>query len=134
MKKIIISAMMVFAALAFIAADVNAQPYGKAYGVAKRQSFYYYPGVNVYFNMGTRQYIYPRNGAWISAPVLPAGFVITNVTPYTVYNYGPNVWAYNSQHIRYYKPYCSYGAGRRVIYKPAPVFNPRPHVSIGIRF
>ena len=76
MKKILISAMLVLAALTFVAADVNAQPYGKAYGVRARQSFYYYPGVNVYFNIGTRQYIYPRNNTWISAPVLPAGFAV----------------------------------------------------------
>ncbi len=69
-----------------------------SYNQARRQGYYYYPNVNVYFSPFTHLYIYQFNGGWVSGEVLPHGITINE--PYTqVYcNVGENIWLYNRAH------------------------------------
>lgn len=45
--------------------------HAKAYGVKKKQEFYYYPGVEIYFNPVTRVYIVWKSGSWITLRTSP---------------------------------------------------------------
>ncbi len=123
MKKILLSAVIALAAL-FTVTGADAQAFrGSAYNAHNRQSFYYYPRANVYYNVASRQYIYPRNGVWVSVNFLPVNFQIRNTPRFMVYHYGTDVWRDNHTHcvtysryrqpvIVYHDPYPYYNKGR----------------------
>ncbi len=100
-----------------ITSEINAQaPWAPAWGKRRKQqqSFYYYPRANVYYNPAARQYMYPRNGVWVSVSTPNFGFSFSNMPHEVVYYDGPEVWLQNSAHIaryhgvwhedRYYEP------------------------------
>ena len=117
MKKIFILTCLL-TTISFITSEVSAQPYGRAYGVRKRQSFYYYPNQNVYYNMESRRYVYPQNGIWISVASLPFQLTVTNMPRYEVNYYGEDVWVDNYRHRSAYPVYI---APQPVVVAPRPV-------------
>ncbi len=103
MKKILLTTIIAITAV-FSVADVNAQSFKVSeYGNKQRQSFYYYPVANVYYNVASRKYIYPRNGVWISVAALPFNFRISNTPRYSVYYYGSEIWKDNRTHVANYR-------------------------------
>ena len=75
---------------------------GYQYG-PRRIGYYFYPGVNVYFNPFNHLYIYPFRGTWVTAAVLPRGFVINEPYRQVYCGVGENIWAYNNVHINTYR-------------------------------
>lgn len=69
----------------------------------RRISYYFYPRVNVYFNPINHLYIYPFRGTWVTAAVLPKGFVINEPYREVYCGVGENIWAYNNEHIITYR-------------------------------
>ncbi|MGI8950313.1 MAG: hypothetical protein ACR2FN_01890 [Chitinophagaceae bacterium] len=118
MKKILLSTIIAIAAT-FTVAEVNAQAFRlNIYGASTRQMFYYYPAANVYYSAASRRFIYPRNGVWISASVLPYNMHISNTRRFTVYHYGSDVWTENSIHAAFFKPAIMYKKPVTVYYQP----------------
>lgn len=106
MKKVLLSAIIATAAI-IMSANANAQSFhANVKCVNTRQAFYYYPKANVYYNVSSRQYFYPRNGGWVSVNFLPINFRITNEPRFTVYHYGPEVWRDNHIHYVTYRRYA----------------------------
>ena len=70
---------------------------------SKRVGYYFYPGLNVYFNPNNHLYIYPSRGVWVTAPVLPRAFVINEPIRQVYCGVGENIWAYNRAHINTYR-------------------------------
>lgn len=120
MKKIS-TLLAILVSISFISTELNAQPYGKAWGARKKQLFYYYPDQNLYYDVAARQYIYPHNNVWVSASVLPFNFEVRTARRFDVYHYGRDVWNDNRFHTVTYR--------RPVMYKPVPrVINRKPVV------
>lgn len=69
---------------------------------AQQRKFYYYPSANVYYDPGTKLYIYPAGGNWTRVKVLPAGFKVSGAPRYTVYSERPEVWVHNGDHQKKY--------------------------------
>ncbi len=132
MKKIL-PALILLLAATIVVPDATAQPYSRAYNVRHKQTFYYYPRANVYYDAYTREYIYPRRNGWVRVRVLPRELVVVNSPRFAVYNYGNDVWRYNYQHVRLYRAYAP-PPPRVVVYQPAPYCAPGVHVSINARF
>ncbi len=83
----------------------------------RRIGYYFYPGVNVYFNPFNHLYIYPFRGTWVTAAVLPRGFVINEPYRQVYCGVGENIWAYNSIHINTYRRGAVFERG----YRGAPI-------------
>ena len=102
-KNRILVLLVVMAGL--ISSEINAQPpWAPAWGKRRKeqQEYYYYPRANVYYNPGTRQYSYPRNGVWVSVSTPNFGFSISNMPHQVIYSDGPEVWLQNPVHINRY--------------------------------
>ena len=69
----------------------------------RRLGYYFYPGVNVYFNPVNHLYIYPSRGVWVTGNVLPRGFIINEPFRQVYCEVGENIWAYNRVHINTYR-------------------------------
>jgi len=93
MKKILVVLAVLFA---FGVKQASAQV---------RVTYYYYPSANVYYNIGTHDYLYydPGTTTWVTVKTLPSGVTITKVPRYTVYHNGPEVWRDNAVHKTKYK-------------------------------
>jgi hypothetical protein len=108
MKKVLLYSIIAIAAI-YNAANANAQRFSAAVSfgarVPERQSFYYYPSANAYFNIETRQYVYQREGAWITANYLPADVCVDNAQRFMVYHNGYDVWRENHEHMIAYARY-----------------------------
>ena len=91
---------------------VQTQPGYESYNRV-RQSFYYYPSANVYFDGSCNRYIYNRGGSWITASVLPSDIFIGNEKRYQVYYNGPEVWRDNQAHRNTYYRQPEVGYDRR---------------------
>ena len=93
MKKILVVLAVLFA---FGIKQASAQA---------RVTYYYYPSANVYYNVGTHQYVYydPGVTTWTTVKTLPSGVTITRTPRYTVYYNGPDVWKDNAMHKTKYK-------------------------------
>jgi hypothetical protein len=69
------------------------------------QSFYYYPGANVYYDINCNRYIYNNGYGWLTVNVLPPSIYLGNAPRYMVYHRGPQVWLDNPIHVRnFYRP------------------------------
>ena len=104
-----------FAASFFISAHASAQygrPYNEPYyqqqnqcGNEGRQSFYYYPQSNVYYNCVTNQYIYFDCNSWVVSDCLPHHIRLDR-EPYFVVNHnGSDVWNDNRFHVEKFRNY-----------------------------
>lgn len=69
----------------------------------RRLGYYFYPGVNVYFNPVNHLYIYPSRGVWVTATVLPRGIVINEPFRQVYCEVGESIWSYNRVHINTYR-------------------------------
>ena len=69
----------------------------------RRMGYYFYPGINVYFNPINHLYIYPSRGVWVTAPILPRGLVINEPFRQVYCGVGENIWAYNRVHVNTYR-------------------------------
>jgi len=70
-----------------------------------RQTYYYYPGQNVYFNPKNNNYLYydTISSNWKTVNLLPPMYNINNQTlKDVVYYNGPDVWMENAAHIKQY--------------------------------
>ena len=102
-KNLFVVILAVIAGL--ITSDISAQPpWAPARGKRKKEQlqYYYYPTANVYYSPVNRQYIYPRNGVWISVATPNFGFSFSNMPREVVYSDGPEVWLQNTIHINRY--------------------------------
>ena len=102
-KNKILVLLVVMAGL--ISSEINAQPpWAPAWGKRRKeqQEYYYYPRANVYYNPGTRQYSYPRNGVWVSVSTPNFDFSISNMPRQVVYSDRPEVWLQNRDHVNQY--------------------------------
>jgi hypothetical protein len=108
MKKVLLYSIIAVAAI-FTAANANAQRFSAAISfgvrVPERQSFYYYPSANAYFNIATRQYVFQRQGAWVTANYLPYGMRVDNAQRFMVYHNGYDVWRENQANMIAYASY-----------------------------
>lgn len=133
MKKILLSCFLTAAVLSF-AVESDAQRCRKNCCSTNKQSFYYYPQSNVYYDVAARHYIYPGRNGWVRVHRLPQEFHRTNARGYAVYNYGPDIWRYNTDHIRSYRRYAPPSPARAVVYQPAPIVTPGVQISINATF
>lgn len=102
-KNLVIVLLAVIAGL--ITSEINAQPpWAPAWGKRRKeqQQYYYYPRANVYYSPVSRQYIYPRNGVWVTVSTPNFGFSFSNMPREIVYSDGPEIWLQNSVHINRY--------------------------------
>jgi hypothetical protein len=51
-------------------------PWAPAHGYRAKHHYYYYPGSQVYFDVGRKIYFYPFNGDWRVCATLPVGIRI----------------------------------------------------------
>jgi len=51
-------------------------PWAPAHGYRAKHHYYYYPGPQVYFDVGRKVYFYPFNGGWRVSAALPVGIHI----------------------------------------------------------
>lgn len=103
-KKLFLVCLAVMAGL--LSSELKAQPsWAPAWGKRKKQqqSFYYYPQANVYYNVASHQYLYPRNGVWVSVATPHFSFSFSNMPHETVYYDGPEIWMENRVHISRYR-------------------------------
>jgi hypothetical protein len=109
MKRNTIVIMLAIVA-GLVVSEAKAQPpWAPAWGKRRKmaqQEFYYYPSANVYYNVYNRQYIYPRNGVWVSVATPNFNFSFSNMPRYAVYSDGPEVWLNNGYHIERYHGVC----------------------------
>lgn len=88
--------------------NINSQP---AWGPVGYDyvDYYYFPDINVYFNVNSGRYHYLDRGRWISSRYLPS--LYANYDLYGLYKVVLNVnnpWKYNSRHRRDYRRYVGY--------------------------
>jgi hypothetical protein len=62
------------------------------------QSFYYYPGANVYYDPAYNDYMYYNGAAWLTVNALPYNIRIGGLPRMLVYHRGPQVWLDNRFH------------------------------------
>lgn len=112
MKKIILSIGFLIAIAGFSgveAANINVninigvQP---AWGPAGYDyaAFYYFPDINIYYNVNQGLFHFPQRGRWVSARYLP--FAYRNYDLYGLYKVvisDNNPWLFNSRHINDYR-------------------------------
>lgn len=112
MKKIILSIGFLIAMASFSgveAANINVNvnigvqpawgPVGYSYA-----AFYYFPDINVYYNVNQGLFHYPQRGGWVSARYLP--IVYRNYDLYGLYKVvltDTNPWYFNQRHINDYR-------------------------------
>ncbi|GAC1438817.1 MAG: hypothetical protein NVSMB63_03150 [Sediminibacterium sp.] len=102
-KNLMVVLLAVVAGL--VTAEIKAQPpWAPAWGKRRKQeeAFYYYPSANVYYSPANRQYIYPRNGVWVSVATPHFGFSFSNMPHQVIYNDRPEVWLQNREHVLRY--------------------------------
>jgi len=71
--------------------------------------YYYLPGIDAYYNVSSRQYIYLNNGSWVSRNSLPAmykGFDLYNA--YKVVMNSPKPYLSHNLHVKQYSKYKTY--------------------------
>lgn len=74
----------------------------------KKQAFYYFPKVNVYYDLSAKLYYYPYKNRWAVSKVIPAGYGVRTSPRFTVYHFGADVWVDNREHRMTYKKYVAY--------------------------
>ncbi|MGI8598169.1 MAG: hypothetical protein ACR2KB_02840 [Chitinophagaceae bacterium] len=77
---------------------------GKEASAQKKIKFYYYPAANVYYNTTTATYSYIENNSWVSAPYLPAAYVIKHSPRQVIFHPNAQVWNNNYNHRMHYAP------------------------------
>ena len=115
MKKILVVLAVLFA---FGIKQASAQT---------RVTYYYYPSANVYYNVGTHDYVYYNAGTWTTVKTLPSGVTITRTPRYTVYYNGPDVWRDNAAHKTKYKVKKTTVVTKPVTKKNTPVKKGNKH-------
>lgn len=91
--------------------------------------YYYLPGIETYYYVPTRQFIYLTNGRWIFARALPARYSYFNIyTGYKVVINEPRPYLMFSRHKVKFAKYKGYN-GRQVIIKNSN--NPKYYVVKG---
>lgn len=129
MKKILSLSAIALAAIFMMATDVSAQRNMNIHYVQKQRAYYYYPGVNVYYDISSRCYIYPEKNMWQRRAQLPKYFYLTSQPRFVVYNNDNDVWRLNREHADYFRGYYATPSNRKVIvYKTAPVYRPKVYV------
>ena len=112
MKKIILSIGFLIAMAGFSgteAANINVNvnigvqpawgPVGYNYA-----AFYYFPDINVYYNVNQGMFMFPRRGRWVSARYLPVMY--RNYDLYGLYKVvitDSDPWRFNTRHIHDYR-------------------------------
>jgi len=71
----------------------------------QRQTFYYYPSSNIYYDVATGEYWYYDEPTvkWVIVKTLPSTITLERAPIDTVYYNGPDVWKDNAEHQRKYK-------------------------------
>ena len=129
MKKNLSLSVIALAAIFLMTTDVSAQRYANNNYVQKQRAYYYYPGVNVYYDIAARCYIYPERNVWQRRAQLPQCFYLNNQPRFVVYNYDNDVWRLNREHANYFRGYYATPSNKKVIvYKNAPVYHPKVYV------
>ncbi len=112
MKKIILSIGFLIAMASFsgtetaninLSVNIGVQPAWGPVGY-NYVSFYYFPDINVYYNVNQGLFHYPRGGRWISARYLPVAY--RNYDLYGLYKVvltDNNPWRFNQRHIIDYR-------------------------------
>ena len=115
MKKIILSLGFLIAMASFSGAEaaninvnvnIGVQPAWGPVGY-NYVSYYYFPDINVYYNVNRGVFHYPRGGRWVSARYLPGAY--RNYDLYGLYKVvltdNSNPWRYNQRHMHDYRQY-----------------------------
>lgn len=114
MKKIILSLGFLIAMASFSGAEaaninvnvnIGVQPAWGPVGY-NYVSFYYFPDINVYYNVNKGVFHYPHGGRWVSARYLPGAY--RNYDLYYLYKVvltDNNPWRYNRRHMHDYRHY-----------------------------
>lgn len=67
-------------------------------------AFYYFPDINVYYDVNMRMFHYPHQGRWVSAQFLPPVYRHYDLFRlYKVVLTNNNPWAYNQRHVVDYR-------------------------------
>ena len=82
---------------------------------AQQKKFYYYPNSNMYYDVGSHQYIYLNNSGWVNVNTLPPGIIVNKTRRVVIYNPTPDIWVHNNKHKLKYKN--TYPKGKAVGYK-----------------
>ncbi len=114
MKKVILSIGFLIAMASFsgaeasninVSVNIGVQPAWGPVGY-NYAAFYYFPDINVYYNVNQGMFHYPYRGGWASARYLPS--LYRNYDLYGLYKVvisDPNPWYYNQRHMYDYRQY-----------------------------
>jgi len=136
MKKLILFILIAAGSIAYKSADaqvnvsinIGAQPVWGPVGYDYVE-YYYLPGIEAYYYVPTRQFIYLSGSRWIFATALPGRYSYYNIyTGYKVVINGPRPYLQFKTHKIKYVKYKGYN-GRQVIIKNSN--NPKYYVVKG---
>ncbi|QJB29799.1 hypothetical protein HF329_00135 [Chitinophaga oryzae] len=118
MKKLSFLALLIISALAFVRplqaqvrlnvnVNIGNQPVWGPVGYDYAQ-YYYFPDIDVYYDIPRRQYVYLNGNSWLFAPALPARYHFDVYRGYKVVVNEPKPWlhpdVYRGRYARYKGP------------------------------
>jgi hypothetical protein len=116
MKRIVMAVLFGVASLNSISTkaqvninvNIGAQPQWGPSGY-NHVDYYYLPGIDAYYNVPSKQYIYLSNGSWVWRNSLPSrynGYDLYNA--YKVVMNSPKPYLSHNQHVKQYNQYKNY--------------------------